>query len=120
MPRRQLPYFPRPSRPSTTSTSTSNSNSSSIIETNIRETIDDRTSNATSSESLSPTGLFGNVTLQTPSDYTSLAHLTIWRADGTDVRITNAPNAGIYELRLVVKNFDSSSDVLRGLCSTRT
>ncbi|KAF8308249.1 zincin [Clavulina sp. PMI_390] len=104
-------------RPSTsTSTSTSNSNSSSILDTNLRAIIDDPFSNPTSSsESLSPTGLFGNATLQTPSDYISLAHMTIRRAKAIVARITNAPNAGIDEMRLVVKNFDRLSDVLCGV-----
>lgn len=75
-------------------------------------------SSASFSKSLHPAGLFGDQLLQSPQYFITLAHATIRKAKAIVARITNAPNAGHAEMRLVVQNFDRLSDVLCGVIDT--
>lgn len=98
------------------SSRTAHAHSAFPLDTNLRAILDEPFSNtASSSAALSPTGLFGNAALQSPDDFITLANLTIRRAKAIVARITNAPNAGGDEMRMVVKNFDRLSDVLCGV-----
>lgn len=88
-------------------------------DTDLRSVFDEPFSHASSSSlSLAPTGLFGNSWLQRPENFISLANVTILKARAIVGRITNAPNAGPDEMRMVVKNFDRLSDVLCGVIDT--
>lgn len=94
----------------------SHSSSALPLDTNLRAILDEPFSNAASSSMIfTPTGLFGNANLQSPQDFITLANATIRRAKAIVARITNAPNAGAEEMRMVVKNFDRLSDVLCGV-----
>lgn len=96
--------------------SASHSHSTAPLDTNLRAILDEPFSNVSSSSTLlAPTGIFGNDGLRSPEDFITLAHRTIRRAKAIVARITNAPNAGAHEMRMVVNNFDRLSDVLIGV-----
>ncbi|CED83185.1 mitochondrial intermediate peptidase [Phaffia rhodozyma] len=72
-------------------------------------------SQSTSSSTLEPTGIFNQHLLKNPAGLHQAAQHVHQRAVLLLHRIHRAPEAGLGELRLVVKNFDRLSDLLCGI-----